>query len=1708
MRIKRLLSVLLAICIFCGVLSPVAGAVAVKGEDAYIAQTAPGSAGAEQAQESPVQTPANTLKSNPLAELETAPEESGWTVTALEEAQGSVALTQLPDCVRELREAALTLDPAQSVTAFVVMEAAAQADVYASINAVPVAEQQKLLRTQDAVIASIEKNVLGGEELTVRYQFTYLTNAFSIETEFANLEEIAALEGVKSVFLAPVYAPVETETSTVSPLATSSGAMVGVPSVWAEELGYTGTGMKIAVLDTGLDLDHPSFAAAPELGTTSMDAADITAVLEKLNAYKRLNGKLTAEDLYYSAKVPFAFNYADSNLSADHSRDNQGDHGSHVAGIAAANANVEGTDVVGMAPDAQIIVMKVFGATRAGAADDLVAALEDAMTLECDVANLSLGSTAGFSSADNELDLIYQRIASQDIIVAIAAGNDSTSSAENLWGTDKNTTEHPDNATINSPSIYVNATSVASANNANGMSAYFTYGETKVAYTESRGLNVTFDSLAAKGELEYVMVPGLGEAADFEGLDLTGKVAVVKRGTINFSLKLANAEAAGAIGLIVYNNSNAAELFAMDMTDPATGGLPEGVSGNVPAVTISLAEGEAMAAAETKILTVSAEQGIVPSVLGGQMSSFSSWGVAPDLTLHPDITAIGGNVYSTVDAGKYDVMNGTSMATPQISGIAALVMEYLHAKYPDAAAGAIRKQAEALLMSTAKPVTDNVTNLEASPRQQGAGLVNALGAVTSEAYLTVNGEKPKASLGDSATGEYTFTFEVHNFSAAEKTYSLSASLLTEDVETISGIDFMAQQERALSGSVSFDKQSVTVPAGGTAKVTVTIALSAEDKAWMEAHWENGTYVEGFVYLTNADENGVDLSLPFLGFYGSWTKAPVFDSGFWYENGFFGLASPDGLPDANEYYNVVWTSLGSSDWVLGVNPYTGAVLGEDGKLIYDPANNSLSPNGDGILDGIEEIYLSLMRNAKTLTFTYTVGDEVIFEETVRNASKTTYRSAYGQIVPYIHSWYSAKGVYDFKGLPSGTQVMLTIRGAVDYADGGEHVLEIPITVDTQAPALVSVTEQPGEDGSHFVTIEASDEVNLALAQLMNTTGTRVVGEAISFETNEAGNRVMTFDITGMGTEFLLVMCDYAANESTWKLTYTSAEDDNVAELDKSLLYAYRIHDQGISQADMYGWVSFAKTADEDGYTWVEDITNDRLETYALTAAEYAGGMIFAVDAGYNLVVIQPGLWDRKVITNIGVPVLDMAFDDTTDTMYMVTRKGGSYMVELQKVDLLTGEVTMLRNYGYQTRGLYNIAVGDDGTVYASRHSSPYLYTIDLSTFVMTPVKDENGSSIAFKDYTGSNLSPNYSQSMTFADGKIYWAYFRGTSSGNIAELLTIDPANNYSVTRACYANYTVAGQAYQSDNELVGLLTLDETEWQIPAAEEATSIWLDTTELLLHLGESAAVEVNPIPWNVELTDVSWTSSDETVATVKDGVVTGVGEGTATVTAHHGELTASCTVTVVEISGSFYAYNYYNTSGAAYNNMIKVDMADMSYTTVCNINAQIEFIAGDYNGHDGYFYGYTEGGQLYRMDMKTGDCTAIGSAQGFYPQDMAYDYTTGTMWAIQGGLYKVNLKTGEMIFEASGMGPTWYTLACDAEGQLWAVSVTGELGKLFLGETMDPYTGEIVYGMSFEIVMTGLGYLNYVQSMCYDYDNDVLIWATPEYSTVAWIDHNAE
>ena len=1247
-----------------------------------------------------------------------------------------------------------------------------------------------MLAQQNKLIGTISKKVLKAE-LDVRYQFTYLSNAITANVPFGALAEIAELPGVKTVFLMPVYDKCETINTA------TAGDMIGVPSIW-EDLGYTGEGMKIAIVDTGLDLDHPSFAADPAVNEDSLTVEDIDAVLGKLKAAE-LYPAATAEDLYQSAKVPFAFNYVDENLKASHDHDQQGDHGSHVAGIAAAN-RCEDTTVVGVAPDAQVVVMKVFGKNGGAYQDDLMAAIEDALLLDVDVINMSLGATSGFSSEDPEIDAIYGRVEYFDTILTISAGNETQSSYGNTWGTDQNPTTHPDSAVVSSPSTWGGALSIASAENTHVVSTYFTVGEQGYGYYDALGLNVEFRSLAGQ-ELEYVMVPGLGEAADFEGLDVAGKIAVISRGQINFSLKLFNAEQAGAAGVIIYNNEPGIIYLQMANDD---GSLNDGISGNVPCVSVSMETGAAMAAAENKTLVISEVDGPVESAEAGQMSLFSSWGVTPSLELKPEITAIGGNMYSCYDDGQYGIMSGTSMSAPQLAGAAALVLQYLGDNHPELADGEERDIAQALLMSTAEPVIATASGVEASPRQQGAGLVNAANALAAEAYLSVPGEdRPKAELGDDPAkeGTYSFFFDIHNFSDEEQTYELDFSLLTEDV----GIDytayglpaFMAGYDRELSGDVTFSSDSVTVAPNGHARVEATIKLSNEDMLWMDKYYTNGIFVEGFVYAKNTAGSGIDLSLPFLGFYGDWTAAPTLDEGYWYDTGFW---AANALPTANQYYHTAWTTLydaatkTNTDWVLGFNPYTGPLYDEYGNVIYDAANNVVSPNGDGTLDSIVEIYVSLMRNAKNLTFRFTdaLTGETYFETSDVYTRKTTYSPAYGQIVPYLYTWYNEPWNFtgkDGKPLANNTRVNLTISTTGDYGVHTEDLngdsFVIPVTVDTQAPELLELKAVSDATGNYLV-LTVAENVNIADTFLANPTNTRILAEQRNSVNNGDGTFTVTLDVTDLGTELLLFLADYGANESSYKITFEG--DDNLPELADGTVYGYRVMDISYTDDTLYGWVAIDPETAE-----VTTLTSDYMEMYALTAAEYAGGYIFAVDAGYNLVAMVPGLWNRIDICNLGISVADMTFDSTTNTMYMVGKV--DYTNKLLKLDLLTGEYEVVCGLG--SGSVYSIECDGQGNLYAIKGGSAKLWKMNWETMALENVMDFD-----------SSVYPYYSQSMTYdhENNCLYWAYCTYKSEGFAIYTIDLDTLT-----------YTKADFASQS--EYVGLLMVDDTVTQAPCDGE-------------------------------------------------------------------------------------------------------------------------------------------------------------------------------------------------------------------------------------------------------------------------------------------------
>ncbi len=1722
MKSKRLLTLVLALCLMISVLSPAASAVTVAPEDAA-------SSGSNITGIKPVDDLIDsvagamgipTLKNEPG---KLAYEEGHWVIKETDGKSILLKDNQLPKHIQALKNAKAFFEADEKVAAFVVLGEDPTAEKYHSIADVPAQETDALMSRQENLIAAIEQKVLGGKDLQVLNQFTYLTNSVVVETEFANLEAIAALDGVKTVFVNPVYYPCETSktNSPMQPFTVTSGQLTNVAAVW-NELGYTGAGMTIAVMDTGLDLDHQSFADAPANPAWSQEWLQEKLDTLDLNAELMYKNELTAEDLYYNEKVPFRFNYSLGTTNVLHN-DNLSDHGTHVAGIAAANKLDDGK-VVGMAPDAQIIAMKVFNSYTGGAGmATLILALEDAMTLGVDVVNMSLGSPAGFcESGDEEIDAMFRRINETDIIVDIAMGNEGTSMNGSLY-TDANgnpmysfTTDHIDNATVSSPATYANAMAVGSVDNSHIYTARFQLAdESDVFYMQSKEyvyqeIGFSLEILAGQ-TLEYVVVPGLGEEADFYDEDgnsiVDGKVAVVKRGETSFSEKAACAIDAGALAVVIWNNNSTDDIFNFGMVTVAD----DGTIPDIPVVLITEKDGQRMADAADKTLYVSETAAPRLNPMGGQMSTFSCWGVAPDLRLLPDLTGVGGSILSCYDGGKYGLMSGTSMATPQVAGVTALVLQYLKETFPDATEDEMRILVDSIMMSTADPVIDLKSGLEASPRQQGAGLVNALAAVTAKAYLTVEGSvRPKAELGESATGHYSFTFSVHNYSDAAKTYTLSSSLLCEDYaedENNPGLYFMATTEHGLDNSaVSFSSDTVTVAAGDTATVTVTIDLTQADQDWINKYFPNGNYVEGFVYLKSEGE--VTLSLPFLGFYGDWSDAPVFDTGFWYENGFWADIYPEDINytevDANQFYHIPWTSLGSTDedWMLGLSPYVkeDQMLDEDGNLIYSSKNNVLSPNGDGIFDSITSWYISLMRNAQYLAITYTDTEgNVLHEEVVDRISKTMYNSNYGMVVPFINNWYYEDLLYDFTDangdpLPHGTELRLSVSAWL--VDGDEEVddvtLEMPIYIDTQGPVLIGEPIPSTDENGNYLTLTFADD-HPAYVAMMNETGTRFYYEYTDADLTDNGDGTysITVEVTDMGDKFQVALCDYGCNEKYYELTYTLT--DNIPEMDTSALYAYQIMDETIyyyyGWDYMFGWTTINKNTAE-----VKMISSDANEYYAINAADYAGGLVFAVDAGGNFLYMVPGLWTRHQICNLGLNVLDMSFDETTGTMYLTSRTDtdSGERCCLHTVDLLTGKLTLLRTYDDQYSMPWAMTFAE-GKLYCTKDYYGGFYEIDIAggTYDLNPIEDAEGNVFNPVTAGGGSTNPSYMQSMTYskADGVIYWAYYNGKN----CELLTINP-DNWSNTAA----------PMPWNQEYVGLLMLEDDGYTIPESTEVTKLLMDQNRLILSQGETGKLTATALPWNAPKGEIHWTSSDESVAVVDDlGNVIGLQEGDAVITATMNGLTATCKVTVVNVSGTLYLYDYYSADGN-YGNWLRIDLSTMDGGITGP--SPVDFIAADYNGHDGNIYGYGENKRLYRYTPETNECVEVGSAHAM-PYDMAYDYSSGLMYAIvpdyntgSTTLYYVNTDTGALV-KAGTISDVLITLACDTNGQLYAMNYIAEVYELNF------YAGSNAIKKTF-VMKAPATDLQLVQSMCYDHQNDVLLWASAENATIFWLDINAK
>ena len=1541
----------------------------------------------------------------------------------------------------------------------------------------------ELNRVQKAMEQEISRRALGGKKLDVVWNLTLVANIISANVPWEAVDAIRAVPGVREVRMERQYSP-----DTAQPQTAVSGGMIGSHTVW--QSGYTGAGSRIAIVDTGTDTDHQSFdndaflyalrQNAEEEGLSYerylseidlLDAGDVNLVLEHLNVTERI-GYDDASSYYLNEKLPFAANYVDRNLVVDHDHDGQGSHGSHVAGIAAANRFIyksgsyvdarQEVFMAGAAPDAQIITMKVFGNADGPYDSDYFAAIEDAIWLGCDSVNLSLGSgTPGSSYNENFADLL-EFLATTDTVVVMSAGNSGFWAEQTVNG--KLYSDGVSFHTSGEPGTYTNSLSVASVDSDGVIGYFFTVADRTVVYNESDGYrNRAMRSLDTTGqgkEMDYVFVDGIGTEEDYAGIDLNGKVVFCSRGETSFSEKANVAARLGAAAVVICNNQSG--VIGMDLSDYAY---------VAPCVSITRADAKAIRAASQAQTTASGNAyytGRLTICSGKEasqyyseyqtMSSFSSWGVPGSLELKPEITAPGGNIWSVdgVDtSGKaYEFMSGTSMAAPQVSGLAALMAQYiLESGLAEKTGLTPRQLTQSLLMSTAVPLREEASGGNYySVLSQGAGLARVDLASSAESFVLVEGMedgKVKVELGEDPgrEGKYTFSFTIHNLSGKAMTYDLRADLFTQNV-----VD------------------------GGDAMYLDTATRALDARAVFSCDGRSLADMGNFACDLNGD--GV-------------TNAADADYLLEYLVGNAGKLHADGDVDKNGEVNTY-------DAHVLLTRQTG------GSRVEVAANGSATV----------EVELTLTADARAmLEKEYPAGAYIegfVWAEPQADAEGAAGVSHSIPVLGYYGSW-TEPGMFDVggyvereSGLETRMPYLYELNGdrynyvSVTYGDGYEYLFGgNPLPVEEEyLPQRNAFNNEKGGmlQNLRFALIRNAAATRLVLKDLTNgeTLFSEPMGAAYgAYYHVNAGQWSNTLGRMGLGLglegipenttlELRLEAAPELYRNADGSVDWTKLQEGGVLSttftIDNTAPQVMDIHQEGGSllvtakdnqyiagvallNASGTGALTMvpgnqltANTAhtlslDLGGiygssfqvavYDYAENVTVCRVELelanerprftvadqttgdwYGLSAegtcvsltsggnatvqaAEYVDGYVFRVDGENRLYVTSDeDLYGFRLVSELDpedkyqiVNFNDLAYSTQDQILY------GNFYSEtndlrapyLCTIDLFTGEMTVLRELAVDVN---NMTIDDEGNFYGVPYGLSQLYTFRADA---SKVNDFTlvGSMGSYNSVGNAPLAWDHETD------ELFWT--QTDSYGT--KLLKLDPKTAEAELLA-EAPFRAAG-LYIAGSTLGD--TFAPTDWV------SAVVLLQTARTLT--GSTVQLSARVLPWNVSDDSVIWSSGNPNVATVDgNGLVTGVSGGTAVITAASkldSGVKATCTVTVEELGGELKGLVWDETGEVWFSSFNpgslpeyeKLAANDLPLATTAFHNGTL------YAGTIDVVNGLSD---LYTVDPETFALTKVGGSRTIAYMDLCYAPKLGYLVATYFNyLALVDPATGEYI-----------------------------------------------------------------------------------------------
>ncbi|MGB0893436.1 MAG: S8 family serine peptidase [Parashewanella sp.] len=607
----------------------------------------------------------------------------------------------------------------------------------------------------------------------VELSFTTLFNGVTVSGDSLTVEKLMNMPNVKAVYPEEMY----------HQSMDASLDVINAPAFWDKVSGMenAGKGVKVAIIDSGIRPENPMFSgegfATPDFALPTDDycrTTDATFCNNKLIVarWSQPTGPV-CKDEYLS---PLGY----------------GGHGTHVAGSAVGNkvkATYKGEeyDASGVAPAAYLMVYKALysGANCSGGSGSnimLMEALEHAVKDGADVINNSWGGGAGADPATSPYTQMFEAAEKAGIVVVSAAGNDGNGAS-----------------TIGCPACIESGIAVANSTTGRYFTNSFEVNSKDYLAIEGSNGKLKEDVLAPIVASVKINEKNVEGCEPFPADSFKDSIALISRGSCAFSAKATNAKNAGAKGLVVYNNKSGAPfIMALDAAE-------------IPTAMITKSSGEEL----IKLLGTEPVNGtmnskvkrVVEQSLIDTINSSSSRGPNGNPNfLKPDLAAPGTNIlsaYSPDDGGQpFNVISGTSMASPHVAGAAAL-MKQMHKDW-----SAIDIKTALTSSSKHDGIKDDDAETPASPFAMGAGRLDLEAAA--KAVLTF--DKPSFA-SDVCVGQCTFTRTVHNKTDKDTSWNVSAQL--------SG------------GAITVSPENLAIKANSSAKITVTIdSTFAEYESWM------------------------------------------------------------------------------------------------------------------------------------------------------------------------------------------------------------------------------------------------------------------------------------------------------------------------------------------------------------------------------------------------------------------------------------------------------------------------------------------------------------------------------------------------------------------------------------------------------------------------------------------------------------------------------------------------------------------------------------------------------------------------------------------------------------------------------------------------------------------------------------------------------------